>query len=271
MAPRESASSSSTNPNSTTKSRIVLIRHGDRFDYANPEWLTLAQETGNITTDPPLSALGHKQARETALHLVNTLPDKVDTVLVSPYVRTIQTAVPTSQALNVPLCIEEGLSEAHATPAILPLPKERFAYFPEVDPSYTTQLKIAPSPGHYCPKTKEPCEAFARDYVKRIERFAALLEKEYAGQTIVLFSHAASVALVAALLKCSMKDMKFAPCGMYELERNADDDRWELVNSGSSNEHVSENSATTYPWGYEERHFDQVEGMGMDYFVKSNL
>jgi hypothetical protein len=34
---------------------------------------------------------------------------------------------------------------------------------------------------------------------------------------------------------------------------------------------VSENSATTYPWGYEERHFEEEEGMGMDYFVAERL
>lgn len=273
MVPRQSFSNST----STNISRIILVRHGDRFDYANPQWLTSAIKNGVIVTDPPLSALGHKQARETADYLLNKLKCdniQVDKILVSPYVRTIQTAVPTSQVFGVHICIEEGLSEAHATPAILPLSKERFAYFPEVDPSYTSHLDVRPSLGHVCPKTQVPCEAFACDYVKRIQRFISLLEKEYAGQTVVLFSHAASVAVVAGLLKCSLKGMKFAPCGVYYLERKCDGE-WELIESGAYNEHVSENSPTTYPWGYEERHFDQLDEMNLDYFVenieKSNL
>lgn len=271
MAPRQSLSSSSTSPSNT--SRIILVRHGDRFDYANPDWLTSAAENGVPLTDPPLSALGHKQARETADYIVNKFSTgAVDKILVSPYVRTIQTAVPTSQAFGLPICIEEGLAEAHATPAgVLDRPQQRFAYFPEVDPSHSTHLSIIPSPGYFCPKTKEPCEAFASDYVKRMERFIAVLEKEYLGQTIVMFSHAASVALVAGLLKCSLRDMKFAPCGVYELERR-EGSEWELVNSGASNEHVSENSPTTYPWGYGEKHFKDAEGMTLDYFAEmSNL
>ena len=269
MAPRQSFSSNSA-------SRIILVRHGDRFDYANPQWSTAALENGAIITDPPLSALGHKQARETADYLNNKFPSgSIDKLLVSPYVRTIQTAVPTSQALDLPICIEEGLSEAHATPGdVLPSPKQRFAYFPEVDASYTSHLKIVPSPGHFCPKTKKPCEAFAVDYVKRIQRFISIIEKEYTGKTVVMFSHAASVALVAGLLKCSLKDMKFAPCGVYELEKD-DGGEWKMISTGAINGHVSQNSPTTYPWGFEERHFAQSEDMSLDYFAgvaeKSNL
>jgi broad specificity phosphatase PhoE len=273
MAPRQILSSNSTA--SENSSKIILIRHGDRFDYANSEWLTSAAENGVPLTDPPLSALGHKQARETAEYLANTFSaGTIDKILVSPYVRTIQTAVPTSQALGLPICIEEGLSEAHATPGILQTPKQRFAYFPEVDPTHTSHLSIVPSPGHFCPKTKNPCESFPHDYIKRIERFISILEEEYLGKTIVLFSHAASVAIVAGLLKCSMNDMKFAPCGVYVLDRK-ERGQWELTNSGASNGHVSENSPTTYPWGFEEKHFTRVDGMDLDYYVnatgKSNL
>jgi broad specificity phosphatase PhoE len=273
MAPRQILSSNSMD--SRNSSRIILIRHGDRFDYANPEWLVSASENEVPLTDPPLSALGHKQARETAEYLLNTFStDTVDKILVSPYVRTIQTAVPTSQVLGLPVCIEEGLSEAHATPGILQTPKQRFAYFPEVDPSHSSHLSIVPSPGHFCSKTKEPCESFADDYVRRIERFVDIIEREYVGMTIVLFSHAASVAIVAGLLKCSLKDMKFAPCGVYVMERK-ETGPWELINSGASNGHVSENSPTTYPWGFEEKHFSQANGMDLDYYVrpteKSNL
>jgi len=51
-------------------SRIYLIRHGDRFDYANPSWLDAAKEHGTLITDPPLSALGHRQARQAAEQLL---------------------------------------------------------------------------------------------------------------------------------------------------------------------------------------------------------
>lgn len=201
----------------------------------------------------------------------------VDKILVSPYVRVIQTACPTSDALGLPLSIENGLSEAHATPGdVLPSPRERFAYFPQIDPGHASLYNVQPTPGHACAKTGFPCEAFAGKYCQRMEEFATCLERTYHGKTVVLFSHAASVALVAALLKCSMRKLKFAPCGIYHLER-INDGPWAMKRNGASNEeYVTENSPTTYPWGFEDRHFDEeasknfsgsAEGISLDYFV----
>ena len=193
-----------------------------------------------------------------------------------PYHRVIQTACPTSDALGLSLHIENGSSEAHATPGVLPSPAKRFAYFPQVNPDYSSLLDVQPTPNFECPKTGFPCEAFAGKYCQRMEQFAARLETAYHGQTVALFSHAASVALVAALLKCSMRKLKFAPCGIYHLER-INRGPWSLISSGESNtDYVEENSPTTYPWGFAEKYFDEgsgktyfgsSEGIGLDYFV----
>ena len=276
-------SSSSSSSNSTT-STIYLIRHGDRFDYANPEWLEDAKRQGNLLTDPPLSALGHLQARETAQALKQCI-EKADCILSSPYLRVIQTAVPTSETLGVPISIEQGLSEAHATPGdVLPTPSQRFAYFPHIHLDYTKSLvEIEPTPGYTCPKTGHPCEAFAGKYCQRIEKLAQKLQETYRGQTVLCFSHAASVALVAALLKCPLEGLKLAPCGIYQLVRhNADDDGpWQMVRNGGSNEaYVSQNSPTTFPWGYGTKHFmekkedngkyqGESDGVGLHYFCNA--
>lgn len=207
----------------------------------------------------------------------------VDEILVSPYLRVIQTAVPTSIFLGLPLSIECGLSESHATPGpnIVPTPNERFRYFPQINPNYTSMLHVHPTPGYICSKTGYPCEAFAGRYVQRMQSFASLLEKNYRGKSIVLFSHAASVALVASMLRCSMRNLKFAPCGIYHLQRT-NDDPWTLVRNGECNaEYVSENSPTTYPWGFSDEHFSEKEcsskkneyfgsseGIDLDYFVQ---
>ncbi|KAL9186407.1 hypothetical protein ACHAXT_005645 [Thalassiosira profunda] len=284
MAPNVSSPPDASSGNDVV-SRIYLIRHGDRFDYANPSWLDSAKAHGALVTDPPLSALGHKQATETAEHLrklaSSTAADDnahhVDHILVSPYLRVIQTACPTSHALGLPLNVEHGLSEAHATPGdVLPSPRERFAYFPQINPGHTSLLNVEPTPGFVCPKTGHPCEAFAGKYCQRMEQFATRLERAYLGKSIVMFSHAASVALVAALLKCSMRTLKFAPCGIYHLERR-NEGPWRLVGSGESNDkYVSENTSTTYPWGFSEKHFTEgtagnyfgsSEGIDLDYFA----
>jgi len=75
-------------------------------------------------------------------------------------------------------------------------------------------LKVQPTPGYVCRKTHRPCELFTGNYCRRMHTLACLLEHTYHGKTITLFSHAASIAIVAALC-----DMKFAPCGVYHMER----------------------------------------------------
>ncbi len=271
---------------------------------SNPSWLDSAKAHGALITDPPLSPLGHRQATETADQLwmlvkqhpttnkdttqpfdatgYNSRHHHVDEILVSPYLRVIQTAIPTSILLNLPLSIESGLSESHATPGLVPTPHERFRYFPQINPNYASLLQVQPTPGYSCSKTGYPCEAFAGRYVQRMQSFASILEKNHRGKSIVLFSHAASVALVASLLRCSMRNLKFAPCGIYHLQRT-NDGPWTLVRNGECNaKYVSENSPTTYPWGFSEEYFKEEdsssnkeneyfgssEGIDLDYFVQ---
>lgn len=75
---------------------------------------------------------------------------------------------------------------------------------------------------------------------------------------------------------------------MFELQRRGPDQPWKLVTDGAVNPHVSENSPTTFPWGFEVKHFQEAttteedgsaatsrpgeyfgssEGIGLDYFV----
>jgi hypothetical protein len=71
--------------------------------------------------------------------------------------------------------------------------------------------------------------------------------------------------------------MKFAPCGIYELVRHVDDVNgpWTLASDGGCNAtHVTENSSTTYPWGFTDRDFEREEnagGIDMDYFVERRI
>jgi broad specificity phosphatase PhoE len=56
----------------------------------------------------------------------------LDTILVSPYLRTIQTAIPTANAFGLQLNLEEGIAEVLHSPDWLPTAGERFKYFPQV-------------------------------------------------------------------------------------------------------------------------------------------
>ena len=87
---------------------IVIIRH------AQPEWV----KDGLSVDNPPLTELGFLQAERLATEIAS---EHFDEVLVSPLVRTQQTAAPILSALGMPLVIEPWLEEIrnpiwHGTP-----------------------------------------------------------------------------------------------------------------------------------------------------------
>ena len=87
---------------------LVLVRH------AEPEWV----RDGLNIDDPPLTDRGHEQAAITARALAG---EKFDEILVSPLVRTRQTAGPLLEALGRDLVIDPWLEEIrnpvwHGTP-----------------------------------------------------------------------------------------------------------------------------------------------------------
>ena len=259
------------------KSEIYLLRHGDRHDFANPEWKEKIEACKGLRSDPPLSKLGHEQARETAKKIFHNVD--VDEILVSPYLRTIQTAVPLSEAKQVPISIETGLAEAWHCPNLLPTAAERYKYFPHINFLYNSLHDTVPTEGAIHPAYGIPQERFPDKYFERIVEFAKKLEAYSVGKTIVCFSHAASVALVAALLKCRLPDIPFdsnckdivsekygksrydlfAPVGIYKLKREDSNSSWVLESNGSTNTHCSKTSPGTYPWGHREGDYKQWE------------
>jgi probable phosphoglycerate mutase len=87
---------------------VVIIRH------AQPEWV----KDGFSVDNPPLTELGFQQSEALAVELKS---EYFDEILVSPLVRTQQTAAPILEALNRDLVIEPWLEEIrnpiwHGTP-----------------------------------------------------------------------------------------------------------------------------------------------------------
>ena len=222
---------------------IYLIRHGARFDFANKAaWRETCRRLGHEPSDPSLSALGHMQAREVATALRNAA---LEHILVSPYLRCIQTAQPLAHACSRPLCIEEGLAELAYSPSAVPSAGARVAYFPEVDDGY--------APLHPPVRTAlgEPESNLA--YLRRMLRLAVEIPRRFPGSTIACVSHAASVALVAALTRSDSLDAVgcFAPCGIWKLVSWDNGGSWHVDRRGDDNtDHVSENAPSTFPWGF---------------------
>jgi len=239
--------------NDSLVSRLVLIRHGDRSDYADPHWKQTALEIGANVRDPPLSALGLLQARETAAEVKRLAADwdeGVHEVLASPYLRVVQTAQPTAHALNLPIHVEDGLAETSHVIDTIPSPANRWAVFPEIQVGYETRHIVTADvfPSESSPKTTT-MESYPLGYFRRMHQVANTFENKLEGKNVVCFAHAASTALIASLAKVDLFSLKFAPCGIYVLEKR--NGEWKMLQTGDNNSpYVSENNPGTYPWGF---------------------
>jgi hypothetical protein len=153
---------------------LYIIRHGDRYDYENPGWSATSTRPG----DPPLSALGHQQARETGLFLQSLwAADGIDldegasdiTWLSSPFLRCLQTSNEALNAMTMPdakaisilpeYSVFEWDGHGGTWHASLPELEERQHYFPRLDMSYESMF-VPPLPepvSIYQPTPLRPC------------------------------------------------------------------------------------------------------------------
>lgn len=209
-----------------------------------------------VPSDPPLSALGHEQARACAARLVAR--EKISAILCSPYLRALQTAQPLAQATGLPLLVDFAAAEAHQRPASLPPIDARLPYFPEVEESYTPMMHsvvVDTAPGG-----KESGVEPRLEHLRRMLYLAQCLPRhpQFAGKTVAIFTHAASIALVAAFTGASTLEAagRFAPCGVCKLVVSPVDGpvpsrvSATLVERGADSSAYAPQSEATKPWGF---------------------
>jgi 2,3-bisphosphoglycerate-dependent phosphoglycerate mutase len=85
---------------------LLLIRHGQSQNYVDGTAFPLVDGHG----DPPLSELGHEQARLIAARLATT---KLSAIYVTTLCRTAQTAAPLAESLRLDPRVEPDLREVH--------------------------------------------------------------------------------------------------------------------------------------------------------------
>lgn len=218
------------NDSDSDRITLLLVRHGARYDFANKKaWKDRCVLHGHESSDPPLSALGHQQARETAIALTREQPDVIYS---SPYFRVLQTAQPLAHALGLPICIEHCLAEFGHHPMKIPTPAMRVPHIPEVDETYVPLLERA------CRGIDATGAEPTVDYLRRLLLWKQdLASGRHTGKTMVCFSHAASVALVGALTGCAtLADAgRFAPCGIWKLVSHDGGHTWNVVARGDDN------------------------------------
>lgn len=256
MAPQVLLDSAPDAPSNSTQS-LFIIRHGDRWDYAHPEWRETARRPG----DPPLSTLGHQQARETGAYLDTLFKEEGihgDNVvwLSSPFLRTVQTSNDMLNCFtNVDMNATEILPENSVWEldghdgrlhADLPTIQERKMYFPRINTEYESLF------------TPDLPEARV-NFLDRCNRAMDSLNQRYTyrpGTAIVIVSHAAAcVGLARAGANAGLQDvMPPGPCSVFRLTRTSDTPVWDLDHYADKkgfngkNNHLSEIGTNTVPW-----------------------
>lgn len=156
---------------------LLLIRHGQSTNNANPPAQRVA--------DTPLTELGWAQARQLGPHLA-TLP-RIDLLLTSPFLRTLQTTQPTAEACGLAPQIRTGLHESGGCYA------GYFAFEQEGKPGMTASEISRDFPGYRIPndidqagwwksKPPEPREQAAERAAGQLQ----LLRHEFVDQDIVV-------------------------------------------------------------------------------------
>ena len=86
---------------------MILLRHGQ--SEFNLLFTQTRKDPGII--DPKLTPLGHTQAEEAAEALAH---EGIRRIIVSPYTRALQTALPVARKLNLPLTVTPTVRERYA-------------------------------------------------------------------------------------------------------------------------------------------------------------
>jgi broad specificity phosphatase PhoE len=116
---------------------IWLVRHASRRDFDDPGWAVHAARPD----DPPLSTAGRREAEALAERLAG---EGIAHLFCSPFLRCVETAAPIAGRLDLPIALEEGLSE-WLNPAWFPAPPqtapiaELAARVPAVDPRHASR------------------------------------------------------------------------------------------------------------------------------------
>ena len=199
---------------------IWIARHGNRLDFVNPDWFNTAERP----YDPPLSEDGLIQAQELGQRLKS---EKISHIFCSPFLRTLQTAAPVAEILDLPLKLEAGLSEwlnpewMRATPETLPLQVLK-KHFPRLDLGYTS--RVIPTYPESIEQLNERTEATARTLV---EEFT---------QDLLFVGHGASVCGTTAGLVGGSPFINASLCCLVKLVRQ--DKSWHLELNGDTS-HLS--------------------------------
>jgi broad specificity phosphatase PhoE len=86
---------------------MILLRHGQ--SEFNLHYTATRRDPGIV--DPRLTDLGHEQAEQAAVALVD---EPIERIIASPYTRALQTAAPLARKLGLPVLVTTAVRERYA-------------------------------------------------------------------------------------------------------------------------------------------------------------
>mmetsp|Transcript_6266 Transcript_6266/g.7291 ORF Transcript_6266/g.7291 Transcript_6266/m.7291 type:complete len:299 (+) Transcript_6266:64-960(+) len=261
---------------------LFIVRHGDRWDYSHPEWSSTAARPG----DPPLSSLGHRQARDVGRYLDEVfarenIHARDITLLSSPFLRCIQTSnellsefhktqgdVAETVSIQPEYSVFELDSKDRGWHASLPTLAERKCYFPRMEEAHESMFvpTLPENRGQFLDR----CEDVIRRLNTKYQHpdgectTTTITDAAAAGgsvaqqqpRVIVIVTHAAGcVAMAKSASGKELQDINPAPpCGIYRLDRVSDSEAWDIDHyskEGGMNgykDHLGDVGVTTKGW-----------------------
>ena len=221
--------------------RLFLVRHGQRGDFVDKEWMDkqdLVDKTRH--TDSVLSELGLQQAQNLAQYFAH-LKLQNASIFSSPYTRCLQTALPLCDVFpEKKICMDHGIMEwdgYYEQWSTLRLPQSIVAMHDSFKPHISMQYSPSTSLENFV--SRFPFHETREMLNKRVQGTVRAIVEQYGGDSdLILVSHGACViAAVEAFLSPEQLEHYKPRCGVAsvaELQSNDKGKTWELVQNGTT-------------------------------------
>uniref|UniRef100_A0AC35F7C2 Phosphoglycerate mutase n=1 Tax=Panagrolaimus sp. PS1159 TaxID=55785 RepID=A0AC35F7C2_9BILA len=190
---------------------LWVVRHGERIDKVDPEWIKTAPR--GAWDDPPLTEKGVNQAKEAGKRLRD---EEIDYIFCSPFIRCLQTATAIVGELKenakLKLFVEPGfvedLSITQFPPGCLSA-KDLHNDFKLIDANYDSFLKdFLPEDNEYV------CE-------KRIRSTIENLLDKYPGNVLII-SHGSPIAAIHTVLGNTNRDIGYCAISHFVVTQTTE-------------------------------------------------
>lgn len=254
------------------KQTLVILRHSERADYADPEWIK-TEEGIAWPHDAPLTDRGHELARSVAAELKLLHQETHFTAIAcSPYRRCLETAAAAAAALKLPVVVDQELGEVWDNH----MPKEPRPYRSNEDLVKMVEslgmksmnpmlpeggMKLFGKPPQY-PETLEKAKS---RYIVRIETY--INQSANTERNFVLVTHADAVAAALQMFQRGNADVQNLDfCARIIAKRQVDPtgedtmvyaDHWDIQTAGVTEDIIKpDKKMEKY---YEKQFMDTVE------------